>query len=223
MMVDPGNRLVVNTLEPEWNDKLRVLAKARDDREREIREDHVSLDEKVRKRFVVMTTDFKKLWGDPTLPNRERKRLLAHIIEDVTLIKLPSEGTTKIHVRFKGGKTETLTTLNPKSSAAQVTTPTAIVDLQEVRCFASVEARPSPATTPATAPSATGAFGRTDTFARMNVGVERWHKQELVWQNMAHRGPRFDGGQAPEKPGLCFYFRSPPAPDSSFSVATYEF
>jgi len=100
-MVDPGNRLVANTLEAEWNDKLRVLAKARDDREREIREDRVALDEKVRKRLVVMTTDFKKLWGDPTLPNRERKRLLAHIIEDVTLIKLASEGTTKIHVRLE--------------------------------------------------------------------------------------------------------------------------
>jgi len=76
-----------------------------------------------------MTTDFKKLWADPTLPNRERKRLLAHIIEDVTLVKLASEGTTKIHVRSKGGKTETLTTLNPKSSAAQVTTPKTTVDL----------------------------------------------------------------------------------------------
>ena len=66
-----------------------------------------------------MTTDFKTLWRDPSLPNRERKRLLAYIIEDVTLIKLPAEGTTKIHVRFTGGKTETLTTLNPKSSAQQ--------------------------------------------------------------------------------------------------------
>jgi hypothetical protein len=36
----------------------------------------------------------------------------------------------------------------------------------------------------------------------MNMGVERWHQHELVWQNAAHRGPRFDGGQAPEKPGL---------------------
>jgi DNA invertase Pin-like site-specific DNA recombinase len=129
MMVDPGNRLVANTLEAEWNDKLRALAKARDDRERERREDRVVLDETVRERLVAMTTDFKKLWADPTLPNRERKRLLAHIIEDVTLTKLASEGTTKIHVRFKGGKTETLTTLNPKSSAAQVTTPKTIVDL----------------------------------------------------------------------------------------------
>ncbi len=34
MLVDPNNRLVADTLEGEWNEKLRVLAKARDDRER---------------------------------------------------------------------------------------------------------------------------------------------------------------------------------------------
>src|SRR6201988_3060873 len=34
MLVDPNNRLVADTLEGEWNDKLRVLAKAREDRER---------------------------------------------------------------------------------------------------------------------------------------------------------------------------------------------
>lgn len=129
MRVDPGNRLVANTLEAEWNDKLRILAKARDDLERERRDDRLALDQTVRERLVAMTTDFKQLWTDPSLPNRERKRLLAHIIEDVTLIKLASEGTTKIHVRFKGGKIETLTTVNPKSSAAQVKTPTTIVSL----------------------------------------------------------------------------------------------
>ena len=40
-----------------------------------------------------------------------------------------TDGTTKIHVRFKGGKTETLTTVNPKSSAQQVKTQPKIVDL----------------------------------------------------------------------------------------------
>ena len=43
--------------------------------------------------------------------------------------KLPAEGTTKIHVRFKGGRTETLTTMNPKSSAQQMKTPPPIVAL----------------------------------------------------------------------------------------------
>lgn len=98
MLVDPNNRLVADTLEGEWNDKLRVLAKAREDRERAREQDQLVLDEAVRERLIAMTVDFSKLWADPDTPDRERKRLLAHIIEDVTLIKMP-EGTTRIHVR----------------------------------------------------------------------------------------------------------------------------
>ena len=129
MLVDPNNRLVADTLESEWNDKLRALAKAREERERARQRDQVVLDDAVRQRFAAMTTDFRKLWDDPSTPNRERKRLLAYIIEDATLIKIPAEGITKIHVRFKGGKTETLTTLNPKSSAQQMQTQPEIVEL----------------------------------------------------------------------------------------------
>ncbi|HEX4285103.1 MAG TPA: hypothetical protein VHZ28_08415 [Terracidiphilus sp.] len=77
----------------------------------------------------MMTRDFKKLWSNPTTLNRERKRLLACIIEDATLIKLPAEGITKVHIRFKGGKTETLTTSNPKPSGEQVKTPPVTIQL----------------------------------------------------------------------------------------------
>jgi DNA invertase Pin-like site-specific DNA recombinase len=129
MLVDPGNRLVADTLEAGWNDKLRALAQAREERERARQQDQLLLDNAIRQRLVTMTTDFKKLWNHPATPNRERKRLLAYIIEDATLIKLPAEGVTRIHVRFKGGKTETLTTLNPKSSAQQIKTPPMIVQL----------------------------------------------------------------------------------------------
>ncbi|MGY4319522.1 hypothetical protein [Bradyrhizobium sp. JR3.5] len=59
--------------------------------------------------------------------------LLAHIIEDVTLIKMPAEGTTKIHVRVKGGKIQTLITMSPRSSAQQVKTPSGIVELADMR------------------------------------------------------------------------------------------
>lgn len=129
MLVDPNNRLVADTLEAEWNDKLRALAKAREERERGRDEDRLVFDQRTRQRLEAMTADFQKLWADPSVPNRERKRLLAHIVEDATLIKSPTEGVTKVHVRFKGGKTETLTTVNPKSSAQQVKTPPGIVAL----------------------------------------------------------------------------------------------
>ena len=129
MLVDPNNRLVADTLEGEWNEKLRVLSKAREDRESAREQDQFILDEAVRERLIAMTVDFNKLWVDPDTPNRERKRLLAHIIEDVTLIKMPTEGTTKVHIRFKGGKIQTLTIMSPKTSAQQVKTQPGIVEL----------------------------------------------------------------------------------------------
>jgi hypothetical protein len=129
MMIDPSNRLVADALEADWNDKLRALAKARGERERLRHEDQVAVDDAICERLVAMTTDFQRLWADPATPNRERKRMLAHLIEDVTLIKCQGDGSTKIHVRFRGGKTETLTTRNPLSSAQQVKTSTEIVAL----------------------------------------------------------------------------------------------
>jgi len=93
MLVDPGNRLVADTLEGEWNEELRTLASAR---ERGREHDQFILDKAVHERLVAMT--------DPDTPSRGRKRLMAHIIENVTLLKLPADGTTKFHVRFKGGK-----------------------------------------------------------------------------------------------------------------------
>jgi DNA invertase Pin-like site-specific DNA recombinase len=128
MRVDPNNRLVADTLEREWNDKLRALAEAREEREQARQRDQIVLDDAIRQRLATLTTDFRTLWDDPGTANRDRKRLLAALIEDATLLKLPAEGLTKIHVRFKGGKTETLTTLNPKSSAQQVKTPLGLVE-----------------------------------------------------------------------------------------------
>ena len=58
MMVDPSNRLVADALEADWNDKLRTLAKAREERERAQREDQIVIDDAIRERLVAMTTDF---------------------------------------------------------------------------------------------------------------------------------------------------------------------
>lgn len=129
MLVDPNNRLVADTLEAQWNDKLRALNKAREDRERDKRNEQQAFDQTIRERLLAMTTDFRCLWSDPNTPNRERKRMLDLLIEDATLVKVSAQGITHIHVRFKGGKTETLTTSNPKSSAQQVKTRPEVIAL----------------------------------------------------------------------------------------------
>jgi hypothetical protein len=50
--------------------------------------------------------DFPRLWQNPKTPDRERKRLVRLLLEDVTLIK---NGEITAHVRFKGGISKTLT------------------------------------------------------------------------------------------------------------------
>ena len=126
MMVDPNNRLVADTLEAEWNGKLRAVEEARKERELHRHEDQ-SIDKAIGDRLATLTTDFNQIWTDPTTANRERKRLLAHIIEDVTLNKSQDDETIKIHVSFKGGRTETLIALTPKLSCEQIKTPTEII------------------------------------------------------------------------------------------------
>ena len=80
MMVDPGNRLVADTLEADWNEKLRALAKARDERERARREDQIAIDDAIRERLVAMTTDFERLWSDSVdaEPRAEANARLRH-------------------------------------------------------------------------------------------------------------------------------------------------
>jgi len=89
MLVDPGNRLDAHTLEGEWNEKVRTLASAREEREREREHDQLILNKAVHERLIAMTADFNELWKDPDTPSR--KPLTAHIVEDVTLLKLPAD------------------------------------------------------------------------------------------------------------------------------------
>lgn len=129
MKVDPDNRLVADTLEAEWNDKLRALAEVRREYEGYLKNQQELIDDKTQKRLMALTVDFKQIWNDPETSSRERKRMLACIIEDVTLVRISTDGITRCHIRFKGGRTETLIIENPKSSAEQIKTPPEIVEL----------------------------------------------------------------------------------------------
>lgn len=110
MQVDPKNRLVADALEAEWNDRLRVLSEAQDQYEQQSQADRVLLDEQSRERIRELATDFPRLWSDPNTPNRERKRMIRLLVEDVTLSKA---GEITANVRFKGGTHQTLTLPRP--------------------------------------------------------------------------------------------------------------
>ena len=110
LRVDPDNRLVADSLEADWNHKLRALAEAQEDYARQRQADSLLMDSEKRARVMALATDFPRLWQDPNTPDRERKRLVRLIVEDVTLLR--GEGIT-VHVRFRGGATRTLSVPRP--------------------------------------------------------------------------------------------------------------
>ena len=110
MKVDPDNRLVADALEAEWNDKLRLHADAVADYERRSREQAAALDAETRRRILDLAEQLPRIWQDPRVDCRERKRILRLLVDDVTLIK--AEMITA-HVRLSGGATRTLVLERP--------------------------------------------------------------------------------------------------------------
>ena len=105
LAVDPDNRLVANTLEADWNEKLRCLTDAQDDYDRARANGNGRLSDEQREKVMALASDFPRLWNDPATPQRERKRMVRLLIEDVTLGR---DQQITAHVRLKGGQTHTL-------------------------------------------------------------------------------------------------------------------
>jgi hypothetical protein len=101
MKADPDNRLVINNLEAEWNDKLRLHLAAQEDYEQQTEKERRLIDTHTRQKLRSLVEDFPRVWNDPTLEPRERKRIVRLLIEDVTLIKAD---VITAHVRLRGGR-----------------------------------------------------------------------------------------------------------------------
>jgi hypothetical protein len=110
LQVDPANRLVADALEADWNSRLRALAEAQEEYQSRRNMDRFDVAEEDRQRILALAMDFPAIWNDPHTSQRERKRMLGLIVEDVTLIK---QREITAAVRFRGGATTTLTLPRP--------------------------------------------------------------------------------------------------------------
>jgi DNA invertase Pin-like site-specific DNA recombinase len=130
LRVDPDNRLVADSLEAEWNSKLRTLSETQQERERQREQDRKILSEPQRAAILALATNFPELWRDPNTPDRERKRMIRLLLEDITLLR--SEQIT-LHIRFKGGAAKTLTLPLPLNSWQQrQTSPDVVKEIDQL-------------------------------------------------------------------------------------------
>ena len=127
---DPDNRLVADSLEADWNEKLRALAEAQQEYERRREQDRTVFSEQQRQAILALASDFPKLWRDPNTPDRERKRMIRLLIEDVTLLR---GNQITLHLRFRGGANQTLGLPNPlRAWESCMTSPEVVAEIDRL-------------------------------------------------------------------------------------------
>ena len=114
LSVDPANRLVADALEADWNERLRQLDLLQQGHDQQQQADRTLLGSDARARIRQLAEDFPRVWNDQRVTPLERKRMIALLIEDVTLVKAER---IAIHVRFRGGQTTSLEIDKPKPIA----------------------------------------------------------------------------------------------------------
>jgi DNA invertase Pin-like site-specific DNA recombinase len=161
MLVRPENRLVADSVERLWNEKLADLSKAEEEYARAVKAADPGLSQEARDRIHALVSDLPRVWNDPRTPARERKRILRLLIEDVTLLR---DRAIQLHIRWKGGATTSLEEPLPLAAPDLRRTPAAVVE--QVRALATEQ------TDRQIAETLNGRFLRTGTgkrFARLIV------------------------------------------------------
>jgi DNA invertase Pin-like site-specific DNA recombinase len=130
LCVDPANRLVADALEAGWNEALRELDSLQQQHDRQQQADQQLLSDESRARIRQLAEDFPRVWHDERVAPLERKRMVALLIEDVTLVKAER---IAVHVRFRGGRTTSLEIDKPKPmSLIRKTLPEVVSKIDEL-------------------------------------------------------------------------------------------
>jgi DNA invertase Pin-like site-specific DNA recombinase len=130
MQVDPANRLVADVLEADWNAKLRALADAQAEYESRRQADRATLSEAQRDGVLALGTDFPAIWSDPRTADRDRKRMLRLLVEDVTLVQAAQ---ITAHIRFRGGTSRTVVIQRALSAwALRQTSPELVAEIDRL-------------------------------------------------------------------------------------------
>jgi hypothetical protein len=105
--VEPENRLVVRSLERDWNEKLAEIQRLERDYATLSRPTARLASPEERQRILALAQDLPAIWHASTTTYTERKQLLRFLIKDVTL----TNQTTSVHAGIRW-QTEAVTELD---------------------------------------------------------------------------------------------------------------
>jgi DNA invertase Pin-like site-specific DNA recombinase len=101
--VEPENRLVAQTLETQWEERLGELAAAETELAKRERQQPARLTEEQRDRIRALGADLMRVWESPTTTDRDRKELLRTLLEEVNISVDRAQSQGRLIVRWRGG------------------------------------------------------------------------------------------------------------------------
>lgn len=101
--VEPENRLVARELEKRWEQALAAQRQAQEDHDRFLREQPSALSEDERQMIRSLAQDIPALWRATEVTAAQRKTIVRHLIEQVTLTAPPDSEAADVTVRWAGG------------------------------------------------------------------------------------------------------------------------
>lgn len=106
LRVDPENRLVASVLEAEWNARLQEYSQVQQEVQEQREKEQRCLSALEHEAIRNLVDDFPRVWHDERTRDRDRKRMVRLLLEDVTLCK---DEVITAQVRFKGGAIHVMT------------------------------------------------------------------------------------------------------------------
>jgi DNA invertase Pin-like site-specific DNA recombinase len=103
--VDPDNRLVARGLETEWNSALQALADVQAELARRESARPTTLTTEEKALILALGDDLSRVWTAPTTTDKDRKRLLRSLLEEVNITprREDPDPHAELVLRWKGG------------------------------------------------------------------------------------------------------------------------
>lgn len=113
MLADPENRLVVRSLETNWNQKLKALEQAKQDYAVYSSKKAWSPSHEEEQDILNLARKIPQIWNAPSATPKEKKRIIRILIEDITVTAEKRCSDFSIGIRFRSGKCEQMSLKKP--------------------------------------------------------------------------------------------------------------
>src|SRR5262249_6347150 len=107
---EPENRLVARSLEHRWEDKLQALAEAES---AWTEAQAIMTPMPPRAELEALASDLPRLWAASTTSDKDRKRLLRTLVEDVMLRSGHNSEMVRVGIHWRSGAAEELLVRRP--------------------------------------------------------------------------------------------------------------